>query len=530
MLHTTSLTVHFPAVKHWTDEEVQGLSKFISYSDLAKKISIHYPPTNAIIANLPCSQAEQIQLEAKISLNNAFKSWSETPISQRTKIFIRFHDLVLQNRDKLLDLIQLETGKARANALEEVLETAINSRYYANRAKKWLKEVHAKGAIPFLTKTQVQWVPVGIIGIISPWNYPFALPIADAIPALLAGNSVLIKPSELTPLSCLFGKKLLIEAGLPPDVLQIIHGTGPDLGPELIELADSIAFTGSTHTGRIIAEHASKQLKKVSLELGGKNPLIALKDAPIEKLTQGIISGSFANSGQLCVSIEKVYIHEKIYDQVKSALVEKLQNLKPSANFDAESFMGSLVSKKHCQKVADHIQDAVDKGAKVLSGGLEASDLERCMIAPTVLEGVSKNMLLSEQETFGPVIALYPFSHVDDLIEELNQSIYGLNASVWSTNTTEAHRVARKLRFGTVNINEGYAAAYGSVDAPMGGMRCSGLGRRHAKEGFFKYLEPMTIAHQRGMPVGPNKWVSGQQYIDLMSKAIQLMKYLPGLK
>jgi len=519
------------SLQSWTKESIAELRNYLSFEDSAnQRIPITYPPTQEELIAMPCSNIQEIESNAKAVAINAQEKWGETPLEKRKEIFLNFHDLVFEHLESFLDLIQLETGKARQNALEEVLEVAINSRYYAHRAEGWLESTASKGAVPFFTKTHVHYHPYGLIGIISPWNYPLAIPIADAIPALLAGNAVLLKPSELTPLSALFAKKLLIQAGLPANCLQIVNGYGNDLGDTILHLSDSIAFTGSTATGKIIAEKAGKLLKKCSLELGGKNPLIVTDEVQIDALCEGIIQAAYSNSGQLCVSIEEVYIPTAKYEEIKNALTTAVNNIPQGHSFDYAFKVGALVSPEHTLKVARFIENATTAGAKVLSGGLANSSIPNCTIAPTILEGVKDPMFLRNQECFGPVISLYKYDSIEELISQLNSSEYGLNASVWSTNIEKARQIAHKLKFGTVNINEGYAAAYGSVDAPMGGMRASGIGRRHGKEGFMKYVESSTIAEQRFLPVGESKYLQGKNYQDVMTTAVKSMKHIPGLK
>lgn len=515
----------------WSKEALAELTNYLSFAEQSTQtIANTYPPTQEVLINLPRSNSNKVTENARKNALDAQQKWECTSFQKRKDIFLKFHDLVFEHIESFLDLIQLETAKARQNALEEVLEVAINARYYANRTKKWLKPTSSKGAVPFFTKTKVHYHAYGVVGIISPWNYPLAIPIADAIPALLAGNVVLLKPSELTPLSALFAKKLLVQAGLPSDCLQIINGYGKDLGDVLIEAADSIAFTGSTATGRIIAEKAGKALKKCTLELGGKNPLIVTDEIDIPALCEGIMQAAYSNSGQLCVSIEEVHIPTVKYEEVKNALIKALKQLPQGHSFDYTFKVGALVSKEHTAKVAQFIENATKAGAKVLSGGLEASSIANCTIAPTVIEGVHEPMLLRNQECFGPVISLYKYDRIEELIPKLNSSAYGLNASVWSTNSEKATKIAQKLKFGTVNINEGYAAAYGSVDAPMGGMRASGIGRRHGKEGFMKYVQASSIAEQRLLPVGESNYLKGKKYQDIMIRAIKSMKHIPGLK
>lgn len=493
-----------------------------------QQITVMAPATNRPLATVPaCTQAD-VEL-ALLRARRAQSEWAAQPVKLRKAILLRFHDMVLRRQSVLLDVLQMETGKARRDALEEILDVAINSRHYALRAKSYLRTRRRKGALPLLTRTLELRHPLGMVGFISPWNYPLTLTLADAIPALLAGNAVIVKPDSQTPFSALLGMLWLREAGLPADVFHVLTGDGATIGPSLIAGVDYVCFTGSTATGRIIARQAGDRLIRCSLELGGKNPMLVLHDADLEAAVEGAVRGCFANAGQLCLSFERLYIQRDVYDQFLSALVARTRALRLGAEMDFAVEMGSLISAEQLAKVEEHVQDALNKGARLLAGGRPRPDLGPFFYEPTILGGVTPEMQLAREETFGPVVAVYPFTDLDAVVALANDSIYGLNASIWSRNIGLARRLGARLQCGTVNINEAYAAAWGSVDAPMGGMKASGIGRRHGDEGFLKYTESQTIAAQQLISVGPWPFAGASLYARVMTMALRLLRHLPGL-
>jgi succinate-semialdehyde dehydrogenase/glutarate-semialdehyde dehydrogenase len=354
--------------------------------------------------------------------------------------------------------------------------------------------------------------------------------ITDALPALVAGNGVVLKPDQQTPFTALWGLELLQKAGLPLDLFQIVTGKGSELGTPLIDQTEFIAFTGSTKTGRIVARQAAERLIGCSLELGGKNPMIVLADAHLESAVEGAIRGCFANAGQLCISIERLYVHQSIYDRFVKRLVARVSRMSLDASLDFEADMGSLVSRAQLEKVETQVLDAVARGAKVLTGGRHRPDIGPYFYEPTVLEGVSEEMEICGEETFGPVVAVSSFDTVEEAIDRANDSRYGLNASIWTSDTEAGREVAGQIQAGTVNVNEAYAATWASVDAPMGGFKESGLGRRHGAEGILKYTEAQTISVQRGLPIASPPGVGEKDFSELMSGALRLLRWIPGLR
>ena len=433
----------------------------------------------------------------------AQRAWAESPFAERARIFLRFHDLLLDRRDEVLDLIQLETGKARRHAFEELFDTAVNARYYAMRAKKVLRPRRRNGALPILTKTSETRLPVGVVGMIAPWNYPLSLALTDAIPALMAGNAVVLKPDPQSSFTALWGLDVLREAGLPPDVFPVVTGEGPPVGPWLAERVDFLMFTGSTRTGKIIARQAADRLIPCSLELGGKNPMIVLADADLDLAIHGAVRGAFVGAGQACVSIERIYVQRALFDRFLGRFAERAQNLKMGAAMDYSIEMGSLTTERQLATVDEHVRDAIEKGATLVCGGRRRPDLGPLFYEPTILTGVREGMQAYAEETFGPVVAMYAFDTEEEAIDRANDTRFGFNASIWTRHTRKGARLARQIRAGSVNVNEAYGAVWASVDAPMGGMKESGLGRRHGEEGILKFTEVQTVAVQRLLPAAP---------------------------
>ena len=360
---------------------------------------------------------------------------------------------------EVLDLIQLEAGKVRAHAYEEVADTAMVAAYYARTAGRHLADRRRGGALPGLTSTREVRHPKGVVGFIAPWNYPLSMSITDAIPALMAGNACVIKPAQTTPFTALWIVDLLVEAGVPREVLQVVTGRGSTIGTPLIEQCDFVTFTGSTEVGRSVAAQAGERLIGCALELGGKNPSIVLDDADVDRAVAGSIQGCFASAGQLCISIERLFVHRDVLEEFTTRFVAAVEDLQLSAALAYGGEMGSLQSRSQLDTVTRHVDDARGKGATVLTGGEPRPEVGPLFHAPTVLTGVDESMLVASEETFGPVVTIYPYDDVEDAIAGANASAYGLNASIWTSDPARGARIARRIECGTVNVNESYAAA-----------------------------------------------------------------------
>ncbi|WP_329437558.1 succinic semialdehyde dehydrogenase [Streptomyces sp. NBC_01280] len=499
------------------------LTARVSATPNAARVTTNAPYTGVPLADFPVSTPEDVEAafgRARI----AQKSWAATPISERKRILLRYHDLVLARQEEALDLMQAENGKTRRDAYLEVVDIGIVSRYYARNADKYLSPKRRRGAIPLLTHTTELRHPKGVVTVISPWNYPLSMAASDTIAALMAGNAVVQKPDTQTALTALWSMNLMYEAGLPKDVWQMVIGRGSSIGGALMDNANYMMFTGSTATGRQIASDAGKRLIGASLELGGKNAMIVLDDADIDKAAEGAVNACFPSAGQLCVSIERLYVAESIRDKFVAAFVARTKKLKIGAAYDYSIDVGSLTTPSQLKTVTTHVTDAVAKGATVLAGGKARPDLGPLFHEPTILTDVTPDMTLYDHETFGPVVSIYSYRDVDEAIARANATAYGLNASVWSSNGARGRAVAARVHAGTVNVNEAFAAAWGSVDAPMGGMGDSGLGRRHGADGILKYTEAQTVAHQRIQGFYPPARISPETWATLLTGALKVMK------
>ncbi|MEU3219843.1 succinic semialdehyde dehydrogenase [Streptomyces sp. NPDC006971] len=483
----------------------------------------HTPFTGEKLADLPESTPEDVA-GAFERARAAQPAWAATPVRARAAVLLRFHDLVLGRQAEVLDLIQLETGKARLHAHEEVQAVAVAARHYGRRAGAYLRPKRHTGVVPTLTKVTELRQPRGVVGQIAPWNYPLELSVGDALPAFVSGNAVVMKPDTETALTALWARDLLIEAGLPAEVFQIVLGDGPVVGPEVVKHADYVSFTGSTRTGREVAQGAAARLVGVSLELGGKNAMLVLEDADVEKAAAGAVRACFSSAGQLCISIERLYVHESVADDFVARFAARTKAMRLGSALAYGADMGSLVSGRQLETVTRHVAEAVEKGATVVAGGVARPDIGPLFHEPTILDGVEAPMAVCSEETFGPVVSLYRFRDEDDAVALANATPYGLNSSVWTRNSARGHRVAARLRTGTVNINEGYAPAYGSVQSPMGGMKDSGLGRRHGSEGILKYTEAQTVAQQRLIPLAPSFGMDDAGYAAFMTRSLKVMK------
>ncbi len=490
--------------------------------------TIYRPSDGQALAELPLCEAEDVLHAAQVA-RAAQQVWAKTDPKERARVLLRFHDLLLERQDEVLDMVQLETGKARRHAFDELIDAAINAQFNATRGVGWLRPRRAGGTFAGLTQTWEYRHPVGLVGVIAPWNYPLSMAVTEPVAALMAGNAVILKPDPQTSFTALWVHELLEKAGLPKGLFQVVTGAG-EIGAALINAVDNVAFTGSTATGRKVARQASERLLGVSLELGGKNPMLVLEDANLEAAVEGAIRGCFTNSGQLCISIERIYVHQKIYSAFVGRLVEATASLRLGLTLDHRAQVGSLTVKRQFDVVLDHVQDAIAKGAKVLVGGKARPDLGSLFFEPTLLSGVTPEMKVYAQETFGPVVSIYKFDDLEQAIDQANDSEYGLNASVWSRDLSRGRAVAARLEAGTVNVNEAFAAAWASMDATMGGFKASGIGRRHGKEGFYRFTEVQTVAIERLVPLSGPGWLPRGAYARITTFALKVLKALAQLR
>lgn len=525
-----------------TAEPASALSPRVSSSlltELARRVSAPWdrpalevtaPFTETVLGSVPEAAPEDVAVAVERG-RRAQERWARWPVRDRVRVLWRFHDLVIDRADTAMDLLQLEGGKSRIASFEEVYDVAATTHYYLKTGPGLLRRRRRAVSLPGMTTAYELRHPVGVVGSITPWNFPLTLAMSDMLPALLAGNAVVAKPDEKTPFSPLYGALLLEEAGLPEDLFQVVTGRGEITGAALVDSADFIMFTGSTAVGRTVAERAGRRLVGSSMELGGKNAAIVLDDADLDKAVPGVARAVFANGGQLCISMERIYVADSIVDEFTERLVEHTRGLEMNARFDFSSHMSSMISRDHLEAVHGHVVEAVDLGATLLVGGKPRPDVGPLFYEPTLLTGVEESMAVCRGETFGPVSAIQGFADPEDAIADANDSRFGLNFSVWTEDVDLGFDIASRLEAGTVGINDGYAAAWSTFDSPMGGMKESGLGRRHGADGLLKFTEAQTVAIQRiGSAFAPFAGLGYESYRRLLGVALKLLRRVPFYK
>lgn len=489
----------------------------------AESIEVMNPATGQVITTLKACTRERLA-EMAARGRAAQPEWQALGFDGRGKILRRTQKWVLDNAERVIDTVVSETGKTREDVTLELSLTAMGFGFWAKKAPKYLSDERVRTGSPFLLgrKVIVRYEPVGLAGIIGPWNYPLVNNIGDAMPALAAGNTVILKPSSVTPLSSLLMEEGLRTCGIPDGVFQVAVGRGA-LGEELIDLVDFIMFTGSTETGRRVMERAAKTLTPVSLELGGKDPIIVLRDADIERAANAAVFWSMQNAGQTCISVERAYVEGPIYDEFVRRVAEKTAALRQGVPAEFGSVeVGSFINPPQADIVEAHVQDAVSKGARVLSGGHRPRS-GGAYFEPTVLADVDHSMACMTEETFGPTLPIMKVADVEEAIRLANDSPYGLQASVFTGDIARGEAVARRIQAGTVVVND-CGANYSALEAPMGGWKSSGIGVRHGPEGIRKYTQRQTILLTRFAPKKDlymfpyNRFRSG-----LLLKAVKLL-------
>ena len=494
----------------------------------ARTYEVVAPFTGQRLFDLPLADEQDVDA-AMATLRTAQKPWAARSLKERCAVMLRFHDLVMERKETGLDIVQWETGKSRRDAMEELVDVAINARHYSRDARRLLKPRRHRGALPLAVGVVQLQHPKGVVGVLAPWNYPLTLAASDALPALLAGNAVLLKPDVQTTLTAAWVIGLMYEAGLPPEVLRIVPGDGPEVGPMVVDRVDYVMFTGSTRVGREVASRCGERLIGCSLELGGKNAMIVRADANVERAAQIATRASFANSGQLCISMERIYVHESVFDPFVASFADEVRKLAFSTGIGWTGTLGSLIAQRQVDRVQAHVDDAVTRGATVVVGGKARPDIGPYFFEPTVLTGVTDDMILCGEETFGPVVAVYPVSTDEEALVKANDTPYGLNAVVVTRDSAAGRTIAARMRAGTVNVNEAFGPSWGSTRAPMGGMGDSGLGRRHGDEGLLKYTEPQTIATQRFLGFDAQFGMTDEKWLNTLAGALSVMKKV-GIK
>jgi succinate-semialdehyde dehydrogenase/glutarate-semialdehyde dehydrogenase len=418
--------------------------------------------------------------------------------------------LLVERRDELARLITRESGKPLVESMLAEVNVALDSaRFCAQQAYAFLRpELVKPGSMALKTKRgYLLREPLGVIGIISPWNYPFSIPAGEALAALVLGNAVVIKPSEFTPMTALELVKLLHEAGIPGDVVQVVLGEG-ETGAALVESRiDKLVFTGSVATGRRVAETAARRLLPVVLELGGKDPMIVLDDADVEIASSAAVWGAFYNAGQTCLSVERCYVHRSLYVEFVKKCAEKIGKLRVGRGSDPEIEIGPLIHEKQLRNVESQVQDAIAHGARLICGGTRLHEIGENFYAPTLLVDVTPEMRVMREETFGPVLPVVPFDSDAEAVRLANESEFGLAASVWTGNRTRGEKLAGKIQAGTVMIND-VLTSFATSEAPHGGCKMSGLGRTHGLAGMSEMVRLKYVDSDR-MPGMKKLWWYG---------------------
>ncbi|MGH7899129.1 MAG: succinic semialdehyde dehydrogenase [Candidatus Binatia bacterium] len=459
-----------------------------------RTITVVNPATLEKVADVAVTTAVELA-EAERRAREAQAAWAEKSFAERAEALIRYRDRLLDGAERLADVLTSETGKPRGDAYAvELIYICDAISYWAKNAESFLADERVS---PHLLKNKVgysTYVPVGVVGIIGPWNFPLVLTIGDALPALMAGNAVIIKPSEITPRTALHGAEAWRESGLDPGLLQVVPGFG-DTGAKLIDHVDMILFTGSIATGRKVAVKAAEQLKPCSLELGGKDPMIVLRDANLERAANCAVWGGLVNSGQVCLSVERVYVEEPVYDRFVGLVEEKIKRVKQGPSAEAVD-IGSMTFPAQLEKVERHVEDAVAKGAKVLAGGRRNSRYPGLYYEPTLLVDVNHDMDVMRDETFGPVIPIMKVRDEEEAIRLANDSRYGLGASVFTADKEKGRAIARRIEAGGICVNDAIVH-FAVTDLPMGGVKESGIGRRHGPEGIRKFCYQKSVVIDR---------------------------------
>jgi succinate-semialdehyde dehydrogenase/glutarate-semialdehyde dehydrogenase len=461
----------------------------------ARKISSVNPATGEVLRELDCAGADEV-IAAVARARAAQVAWAKAGVRRRIAVLREFQYKLQGKRSAIAEAIAREAGKPVAEALTtEILVVLDAARFLIDHAYHLLRDEplpHGNLATKLKNGRLVR-EPYGVVGIISPWNYPFSIPATETLAALVAGNAVVLKPSELTSLVALELRSLLHAAGVPQDIFQVVVGDGAT-GVALIHSPiDKLVFTGSVATGKRIAMAAAERLLPVVLELGGKDPMLVLEDADVDVAASAAVWGAFVNAGQTCLSVERCYVHRSLYEAFLSACAEKAKRLRVGRGLDRDIDVGPMIHNRQVQIVEAHVEDAIARGARVLAGGSRMPQLGTNFYQPTVLADVTHEMRIMREETFGPVLPVAAFDTDDEAVRLANDSEFGLAACVWTRDDARGELLARRIQAGTVMVND-VVSCFGISEAPHGGFKSSGIGRAHGRFGLeemvrLKYLD-----------------------------------------
>lgn len=453
-------------------------------------IVVTNPITGNSIGQTPITTPEEVRA-AFLRAKAAQQEWNALGVKARGKLILAWVDLLWEKQSEIIQAIRDEMGKTETSAFMEVGVIYNTALYYIHHAPRLLRPQTRRSGVPVKHKARLYYKPYGVCGFITPWNYPLLNAWQDLLPAMIAGNTVLLKPSELTPFTSLKVVEMMYQVGIPRDVVQVLTGDGRT-GAAVVEQVDYVAFTGSTHTGRRIAMRAAERLIPISLELGGKDPMIILKDANIDMAASGALAGALENSGQVCVSTERIYVERAVYDRFVERIQHYVQRVNLGTGDGIDVHMGSMTSEHELARTEAHISDAVEKGAKVIFGGKRRPDLGPLFFEPTILVDVDHSMQVMREETFGPLVPIMCVENVQEAVRMANDSEYGLSASIHSRDMKRAEAIATQIESGDVHINTTHWI-FGTTALPMGGVKHSGMGRRNGPEGLMRFVRPQAV-------------------------------------
>ena len=496
----------------------------------SRRIAPVNPATGEVLRELECASEGDVET-AVARAKSAQAAWAELGLRRRIGMLREFQQKLHTKKSEIAEAITREAGKPLAEALvTEVLVVLDAARFLIDNAWGLLRDEPVPHG-NLATKLKSGWLvrePHGVIGIISPWNYPFSIPATETLAALVAGNAVVLKPSELTPLVALELASLLHAAGVPENVFQVVVGEGPVGAALLRSPIDKLVFTGSVTTGKRIAAAAAERLLPVVLELGGKDPMLVLDDADVDVASSAAVWGAFVNAGQACLSVERCYVHRSLYEPFLKACAEKTKKLNVGHGEDRETDVGPMIDERQLAIVESQVEDAKARGASVLVGGTRFPELGKNFYRPTVLAGVTQGMRIMREETFGPVLPVMAFDNDDEAVRLANHSEYGLAASVWTRDSRRGERLARRIHAGTVMVND-VISCFGISEAPHGGVKASGVGRTHGRFGLEEMVRVKYLDMDR-MPGMKKVWWHGSgESFRLQMEGFLDMQFARGL-